>query len=211
MEELSVFLALWICYSATEADHEEGPVSHISAATAHPEGNSFDSFSTGHSCADCTDGVLISRERLHWVKKSEALESNPARRLWQGQGQGQGHQTSTMVAEFFQWPLEVLKPKRCAGTVTGNRWVIHSLLAVPWPGLQSWVTLGTSDTVWWESEPCRHLCCVPDSFASPSEASVWFRGKSHWGFCRRHPCQANWSGGGWSSESHNAHCVLQGI
>lgn len=42
MEELSVFLALRICYSATEADHGEGLVSHISAATAQPEGNSFD-------------------------------------------------------------------------------------------------------------------------------------------------------------------------
>lgn len=41
MEELSVFLALRICYSAAEADHEEGLVSHISAATAQPEGNSF--------------------------------------------------------------------------------------------------------------------------------------------------------------------------
>lgn len=177
------------------------------------------SIGIGHSSTDCTNEVLISRQQVYRVKTSETLESNPTCKLWEKHILKQGWLETRLPLWWLSfssglleyWCKKKKQKKKRAGPATGNCSVIHSCLALPWPGLHSWVSLWTSDTVWWEPEPCRHLYCVPDSLGSPSEASLWLRRKSRWGFCRRHTCQTNWSSGGWSSKSNNAHCVLLGI
>lgn len=102
---VSVLSALRICYSATEADHEEGPVSHISAATAQPECNSFDwhltLFYRFYRCSPSQPTVSPFGEN------SDTLESRSSRTLW-----GHGFKRGWLLPlVFFQWPLKVLQPE----------------------------------------------------------------------------------------------------